>query len=93
MPKAESKEVTIYLLFQGTVTVYVPEHLSDIDAKMLARHFALSRILATMENPDPPDDLAFDEYESHCSAEAKETAEQDWDRLRATVCSGWSALD
>jgi hypothetical protein len=72
------KQINIHVQFTGIVTVNVPDHLSDADARLLAGRVALARILATTDNPDAPEDDAFDDYSNQCLAKA--TAEQDWDQ-------------
>ena len=61
--------VQVSVQFNGTVTVDVPDGLSEADAKLLAGKLALARILATCDNPDAPEEEAFTEYFVHCSAE------------------------
>ncbi len=54
------KEIKIKVKFEGVVTVKVPQ-----DAplpEVLAKKIALSRALATVDNPDAPDDAASSEW-------------------------------
>ena len=53
---------------QFTGTVLVPDHLSTGDARLLANKLALARILATIDNPDAPDDDACEDYIEECSS-------------------------
>jgi hypothetical protein len=72
------RQVNIPVQFSGMVTVDVPDHLSNADAKLLAEGVALAQILATTNNPDAPEEDAFDDYVANCLA--KSTADQDWDQ-------------
>ena len=57
--------ITVPVKFEGNVTVEVPDgYLGEQQAAFLARQIALSRVLATTENPDAPDDVAFEELEA-----------------------------
>ena len=62
--------IDVPVQFTGTVSVQVPDRLSPDDAKLLATKLALARILATTDNPDAPEDDAFDDYADECSAQA-----------------------
>ena len=81
-------QVDISVQFTGTVSVQVPDRLSVDDATLLATKLALARILATTDNPDAPEDDAYDDYADECSAEAWKTAEADWDRCEISGVSG-----
>ena len=48
--------------FEGVVRVRVNPDLEEEDAQALARGVALSRIIATLDNPDAPADQAFEEW-------------------------------
>lgn len=85
-------KVRVSVAFQGIVEVSVPPHLSQEDA-LHAQKFALERIKATTDNPDVPDDLAFEKYESECSDLAGKTADRDWDALSTDVGGSWSVVD
>jgi hypothetical protein len=85
------KQLDVPVQFSGIVTVKVPDHLSDADAKLLAGKLALARILATSDNPDAPEDDACEEYADECSALGQPTAEQDWDQCEVSGVGGqWS---
>ena len=73
------KRIDVQVQFTGMVTVLVPDHLSPSDARLLANTLALSRILATTDNPDAPEEDSCAEYTERCSAKAQSTAEEDWD--------------
>lgn len=79
-------KLNIPVQFAGIVTVDVPDHLSDTDAKLLAEKMALARIVATTDNQDGPEDDAFDDYVANCRA--KSTADQDWDQSKPIGISG-----
>lgn len=78
----------VSLQFTGVVSVHVPGHLSLDDARLLATKIALARILATCSNPDAPEDDALSDYAEKCSTQARNTAEQDWDRCEVQGVSG-----
>jgi hypothetical protein len=80
------RQLDVPMQFTGIVTVKVPDHLSDADAKLLAGKLALARILATSDNPDAPEDDACDDYAEECSAQA--TAERDWDQCEISGVAG-----
>lgn len=69
----------IDVTFQGSVRISVPDTLPSEDALLLARKLVLAKILATVENPDSPDEDAFEEYQDECSSPARQTAKYDWD--------------
>lgn len=74
--------------FDGEVFVDTPDHLSEKDAKMLAEKIAAARILATVENPDAPEDVACEEWLDECPA----GKEQDWDDTTIGDVSGiWTS--
>jgi hypothetical protein len=81
-------KIQVPVQFTGVVDVTVPDGLSGADAKLLADKIALARVLATCDNPDAPEDEAFEEYEDECSADAKVRAEMDWDHATAKVTTG-----
>jgi len=81
-------QVDVSVQFTGTVSVQVPDRLSPSDAKLLATKLALARILATCENPDAPEDDAYEDYADECSSLAWKTAQADWDRTEISGVSG-----
>lgn len=86
-----AKEILVPLQFTGTATVYVPATLKDSDARRLGERIALARILAATENPDAPEDEAFEEYVETCSRKVARSAESDWDAsILAAVNGTWS---
>jgi hypothetical protein len=80
--------VDVPVQFTGTVSVQVPDRLSTTDAKLLATKLALARILATTDNPDAPEDEAYEDYADKCSSLAWRTAQADWDRCEVSGVSG-----
>jgi hypothetical protein len=82
------KAIDVKVQFDGVVTVEVPNYLSKEDAEKLARMWALSRIVATTDNPDAPDEGAFEDYTDECSNSALRTAEIDWNECVASSLGG-----
>jgi len=80
--------INVPVQYTGTVAVMVPDRLSPADAKLLATKLALARILATTDNPDAPEDDAYEDYADQCSSLACKTAEADWDRGEISGVSG-----
>ncbi len=80
------KRIDVPVQFTGTVTVLVPDHLSAADAKLLANKLALARILATIDNPDAPEDDACENYIEVCPSKA--TAEDDWNSCEVQGVGG-----
>lgn len=75
------KAINVDVKFEGTITVEVPDHLGDEQAKDLAERLVLARIVATTDNPDGPEDAACNDGE-----------EEDWDACVVTgVCGTWKA--
>jgi hypothetical protein len=80
--------INVPVQFSGVVSVQVPDRLSVDDATLLATKLALAQILATTDNPDAPEDDAYEDYVEKCSAQAWRTAEADWDRCEVNAVSG-----
>ena len=53
--------VSVPVHFTGSVTVEVPYGLSPTQIKKLARKIAVATVVATCDNPDGPEEDAFDE--------------------------------
>jgi hypothetical protein len=91
-PKPDQKPRTtidVNIVFRGVVTVEVPGHLDKKDARLLASKLALAKALATTDNPDAPEEDAFEEYAEKCTR--KETVERDWDSAAIHGIGGqWS---
>ena len=87
-----ARKFTIRVRFEGVVTVEVPgtAKLPEI----LARKIALSRVLATVDNPDAPDDVASEEYLDELEKEfGTENVDEDealtaWDCTRVEGIAG-----
>jgi len=78
------QKVFVPINFSGHVTVDVPGHLSRPMAVELAHAVALSKIVASLENPDAPDDQAFEDVS---------VSEEDWDKSTANNIFGvWSVV-
>lgn len=74
--------------FQGTVTVLVPDNTPNPES--LARHIALSRIVAVTDNEDAPDESAFEEYIEKVSLNDINKASIAWDNTVIDgVCGEW----
>jgi len=77
--------------FVGTVDVYVPAELPAANKLVLARVMALSKVLATTDNPDSPDDEALEDYLLQCDVD-ESVAERHYDDSRVGDVSGsWMA--
>ena len=74
------RRIDIPIQFFGTVSVLVPDRLCGTDAILLATKLVLSRIVATADNPDAPEDDACGDYAKECSEQSRNTAESDWDQ-------------
>jgi hypothetical protein len=82
------KQVIVPINFIGSVTVKVPDHLSNDHAKILAEKLAVAQILATAENPDCGEAIlaAGEEY-----AEETGNSEEDIDVAEvADICGTWA---
>lgn len=85
------KKIDINVSFTGVVTVSVPNNVSDKTAKILAKDFALCKVLATCENPDSPDETAFDDFTDKVNI-SYENAGKAWDKSTAEVSGIWTVL-
>ena len=74
--------------FLGTVIVVVPDQLSEADAKLLAGKVALARIVATADNPDAPEEAAYDNYLEECSPKARHASQDNWDAAEVVSIGG-----
>lgn len=81
-------KVEVTVKFEGVAEIEVPDHLSSKDAMKLATKIVGARMLITDENPDAPEEPAFDEYVDECSRNGKKTAEDDWDSSKIVGCGG-----
>ena len=84
-------EVSVQVTFRGRVTLQIPASVPKSRRELLAEMYALSRVLATLNNPGAPDDEACEEYASLAEIES-EAAEAEWDKLRGGEVGGlWHA--
>lgn len=84
------RTLEIAVRFESVVPVSCPDHLSDADAKILAKKIALARVVATTENADCGECL-----EAACQEFVNETSgtEEDFDAAKAESVSGrWQAI-
>lgn len=81
------KTINIPVSFQGTVAVTLSADLDDGQALALARNLALSRVMATTENPDAPDEEAFDDFLAETGI-PNGAAERFWDEATVSVAYG-----
>ena len=87
----KKQSVHVLLHFMGDAVVEVPAHLDKQDARLLATKIALARVLATFENPDAPEEDAFEEYSNQSSKKAQKTADKDWDAtVTEGIAGGWN---
>ena len=77
------KKRLVNVQFTGQVEVQMPDDVSDENADILASKIALSKILATTENVDAPEDQACEEY-----LEENNSSESHWDESTAVVVVG-----
>lgn len=75
-------EFHIPIKYEGSVLVRIPEDLSEQHAQALAQHVALSRILATLETLDTPEDEAFLSWVDECERLGTELDDRLWDAAR-----------
>jgi hypothetical protein len=83
----------VNVVFTGTVQVLVPKSVPKERRADLAEKKALAVVLATLDNPDAPEDDACAEYqENNCLTDAK--ANKEWDATQCdNVCGSWTSLD
>ena len=87
------KRIEVAVTFSGTVTVDVPEYLSDADSKLLASKFVLASMLATDDNSDCGEalDAAFGEFFNGSSIAAEDSASEAFDAAGIVDIAGvWS---
>lgn len=73
--------------FSGTVHVIMPKDVPVGQQRPLAERLALSRVVATVDAPDTPDEDACDEYQEAFNLTA-EVAGQHWDRSEVPGVGG-----
>jgi hypothetical protein len=85
-------KVEVNIQFVGTVKATVPKGIPEDQAIELAKKMVLARVLATMENPDAPEDAACMEYRDEFEL-SDEVAEEHWDNTRTGDVGGeWLVL-
>lgn len=94
----ETVEVLVPVKFNGMVTVTVPtKDLEPWQCRRLAEQIALSRVIASLDNPDAPDLAAFEDLQEDLNgscAIAEEVLEAAWDGCLVTDVGGyWSEDD
>ena len=82
----------VKVTFHGVVEVEVNSLTSTANIQALAEKLALSRILATTDNPDAPDDEAFDEFVEETEI-PEDIAGEAWDNAILNGISGTWELD
>jgi len=80
-------KITIPVRFQGTVEIELPKGLTKERREFLAKKIVLARIVATMDNPDAPEEDACWEYQEEFGL-SDETAEKDWDATKTEGVAG-----
>jgi hypothetical protein len=80
-------KILVPIQFTGNVEVEVPNHLKLADKIEMARLIALARIVATTDNPDAPEEDAFDDYQE---AGGKATGDE-WDNAKTSHGGMWHA--
>jgi len=84
-------EITVPLFFEGEARVSLPAWIAESGpgvAEAMARNIALSRALATCNNPDGPEEDAFDEFIQEFETVDEEMAGTAWDMSECMVESG-----
>lgn len=87
-------KIEVPVSFEGTVTVDVPDAMKRRDALLLVEKLVLARMLATTDNPDAPEDVAFEEYKEECSKTSVGQADKDWDACKIEGVGGtWNVWE
>ena len=73
--------------FRGEVEVFVPNGITSEQKKALAEKVAHARILATLDNPDAPEQEACDEYAEQFQI-SDEVAGGHWDDCKTGSYGG-----
>lgn len=86
----EKLKLNIPVRFEGTIEVRIPyrSEMPNSHAYDLARKVALARILATTDNPDAPEDDAFEDYKNEVYGDSRRNAEADWDATEIIGVNG-----
>jgi hypothetical protein len=90
---AETRYVTVEVpvTFHGVVSIDVPASIPPDRRKALAGKVALARVIATVENPDAPEEDACQGYAEEFELPGKQ-AEEDWDSCMHVSMGGhWAS--
>jgi len=83
----------VYVSFTGMIEVLVPKSVPAERRLDLAEKKALAVVVATLDNPDAPEDDACCEYQEQ-HALTKTRANREWDTTELDSVSGsWTAVD
>ncbi len=86
-PEPPTVLISVPVVFNGTVSVQIPETVPEDRRRCLAEKAAISRAVATVDNPDAPDEDACAEYADEFELGETE-AGKDWDSLRVLSVEG-----
>jgi len=86
------KLIPVKVRFAGVVEVLVPISVPVGRRRPLAEKLAVSRVVASLENPDAPDDVACEEYGEEFDL-PEDLAEKEWDSCTIGGVGGdWMAV-
>ena len=84
-------KINVDVTFNGTVAVEVPDSIPLSQQLALAQHITLSRVVATTDNPDAPDEDACDDLARMLKL-TDDAAGELWDKVQFAGTSGsWLA--
>ena len=89
----EFTELHVSVIFNGQVVVKVPADFvagHPEAAQALAEKLALSRVLATTDNPDAPELDAFEDLTEDYPHLSMELLSRNWDEATCDVAGRWS---
>lgn len=81
--------VEVPVKFTGTVCVDVPADLPAKHRELAARVWALAQVVASLENPDAPQDPAYEDYLDDGGPDLPVA----WDQMAGTVSGVWGLGD
>lgn len=87
IPMPETQVFVVPVTFQGEIEVVVPTSVPELRRRALAEKIATARILATLDNPDAPEDDASEEYAEQFGLD-EELAGEEWDACQTDSVSG-----
>lgn len=89
-------KILVPVKFEGVVEVDVSDNMpQDLNPQLLAEKLAVSRVLATCDNPDAPDDDAFNDYVNELLGETSDLPQAEfvlesyWDSSVCSVSGTW----